>query len=404
MTTRTDTRTGTRTPTRTASRTRTATRTRSSSALRPESPTPTATETAPTVAATPTTDPEPCGQIAAPCESLAFGRFVVLSWQNGDTMSTVASDGAEQIFSLEWIPGDNFVDLVVTFPGDPPQSPLRFDGPVPTLERANVVGAMIAALNTSSLEASAPTVYQSRVHPPSHAGAVAYVPGNHAGCDVVDDLLPQHGACTPHGACCDRHDVCIDSHCGGPNDSGNVMSCLRNPFACSQPCLTCHVAVIGCFALFDPLPLGPGPAACCADGDCGELQRCIVDGKVMTDVNRCPTETPTPDVVATGAPTPTPPSTPTGAPVCGNGVRELLESCDGHDDVACPEACEADCACSGCGPGALLCNGVCATGCPSLEWLCCADGSVPANFPHPFCCAPSDSECRRNVGCANILH
>jgi len=33
-------------------------------------------------------------------------------------------------------------------------------------------------------------------------------------------------------------------------------------------------------------------------------------------------------------------------PVCGNGVREGTEQCDGNDDAACPGFCGAGCSCS----------------------------------------------------------
>lgn len=50
--------------------------------------------------------------------------------------------------------------------------------------------------------------------------------------------------------------------------------------------------------------------------------------------------------------------------VCGNGVLEAGEACDGTDDAACPGQCQADCTCAVppvCAPDG--CNGICPANC-----------------------------------------
>jgi hypothetical protein len=70
--------------------------------------------------------------------------------------------------------------------------------------------------------------------------------------------------------------------------------------------------------------------------------------------------------------------------VCGNGVREGTETCDGSDATACPGACLTDCTCPAatCGnnvrEGTEECDGTDATACPG-------DCQVDCTCPTPTC-------------------
>ena len=72
-------------------------------------------------------------------------------------------------------------------------------------------------------------------------------------------------------------------------------------------------------------------------------------------------------------------------PVCGNGVREGNESCDGGDDSACPGACDGSCSCPApvCGNGIVesgeVCDGASASACPT--GTCSSSCQCPA----PIC-------------------
>ena len=105
--------------------------------------------------------------------------------------------------------------------------------------------------------------------------------GNTSGCDQT------HGFdCGPNGKCCDIHDDCITQHCGGQGACGNVLGALEAAYGsspCSADCLQCHGAVVKCF--FDGSK--PGPSNCCADGNCGQSQECMISGRVITDPCRC---------------------------------------------------------------------------------------------------------------------
>jgi hypothetical protein len=104
---------------------------------------------------------------------------------------------------------------------------------------------------------------------------------NEAGCNLLHLF-----DCSRKGACCDVHDACISEHCSGQGDCGNLAAALVAGYTdrpCSPSCLQCHGAAAKCF-----LDDGePGEAKCCADGDCGKRQQCIIDGVVITDPCIC---------------------------------------------------------------------------------------------------------------------
>jgi hypothetical protein len=104
---------------------------------------------------------------------------------------------------------------------------------------------------------------------------------NEAGCNTIHVF-----DCSRKGACCDVHDACISEHCAGQGDCGNLGAALVAGYTsqpCSPACLQCHGAAARCF-----LDDGePGESRCCADGDCGRRQQCIVDDVVITDPCVC---------------------------------------------------------------------------------------------------------------------
>src|SRR6185295_14379370 len=94
--------------------------------------------------------------------------------------------------------------------------------------------------------------------------------------------------------------------CGGPvNDLGALVNCVS--------CVTSFKA--GCTDALSVPTLQSYPAVC----------------------NANPQATPT-----SGAPVPTPTSTPS---LCGNGVIDGGEACDGGNAAACPGACTSQCQC-----------------------------------------------------------
>jgi hypothetical protein len=104
---------------------------------------------------------------------------------------------------------------------------------------------------------------------------------NEAGCNLLHLF-----DCSRKGRCCDVHDACISEHCSGQGDCGNLAAALVAGYTdspCSPSCLQCHGAAAKCF-----LDDGePGEAKCCADGDCGKRQQCIIDDVVITDPCIC---------------------------------------------------------------------------------------------------------------------
>lgn len=68
-----------------------------------------------------------------------------------------------------------------------------------------------------------------------------------------------------------------------------------------------------------------------------------------------------------------------GCPVCGNGVLEVGEQCDGSADSACPGTCVTSCVCGNdCGndalEGAEICDGIDDAACPGLCQVNCSCG------------------------------
>lgn len=120
--------------------------------------------------------------------------------------------------------------------------------------------------------------------PNSVAGNVT---GQNAGCD----RYPVSTSCDPTGpgVCCDIHDTCISRYCAPP-DSGNVLECWRRSFTdnpCSAACQACHDAVTACFGN-NPPGQPRGPSTCCGPPNvCGQLQQCILNGRVETDACVC---------------------------------------------------------------------------------------------------------------------
>ena len=227
---------------------------------------------------------DPCDQVTGPCKSVIVGSTVIYSTETNGIISTVvrrlpsgAGDGDDTVFTLEWRPAGALVDAVLTFPALTPLRILQQVTAPATLDAANRVAALIHYLNSAG-------------------------PGNHAGCDVIDSVFPEIGACSAYGKFCDEHDACIDRSCRG-TDSGSVLDCfareaelvtcafvLRPSCAvirlCSPECHQCHEKVVRDFLSGSP----PGPSACCpnhVNRDCGKPQLCIVDNEVITDPSRC---------------------------------------------------------------------------------------------------------------------
>ncbi len=194
--------------------------------------------------------------------------------------------------------------------------------------------------------------------------------GNHAGCDDID-VTPGLISCgrgpfRGKGGCCDVHDACISAHCTGCNDSGNVVKCLRpgGTWDCSAACTACHEAVLACF-----LDVGEhGESACCARGDCGVPQQCLVDDVVVTDACAC-SEAGVASVdgcapcVANGAP-----ATP-DAPCC-SGLT-----------------CGATCCGAPGAAGACAADGDCREGAACAEGRCCAPAGAAAGDGACLCCS-----------------
>ncbi len=80
------------------------------------------------------------------------------------------------------------------------------------------------------------------------------------------------------------------------------------------------------------------------------------------------------------------PTTCAASAVCGDGVAESPEACDGADDATCPGLCQGDCSCGPfCGNGTVdpgeQCDGTNASQCPGQ---CAADCTCPCTLPNPI--------------------
>ena len=150
-------------------------------------------------------------------------------------------------------------------------------GPAVTLDGtpADAVGVSRAALllhrhGTTEIE---------ELEKPLYTGANTL--DNTSGCDQLHKF-----DCGPIGKCCDVHDECINASCGGQGGCGNVLLALQAAYTgtpCSETCLRCHGAVVTC--MFGGSL--PGPSNCCEDGNCGQAQECMIDGRVITDPCTC---------------------------------------------------------------------------------------------------------------------
>ncbi len=244
----------------------------------------------------PRPDPDPCDQIGAPCASAAVGPYVMVTVPDGDDVLTTATHRTGDVTLLRWTPVDaDAADLVLGVAGGPSMDPIRIDAGMPTLEGANVLAAVALLLDT-------PDAVEVKALLPARKPSE-----NHAGCDPAE--LMSWADCSPAGKCCDLHDGCIWEECTGPNDStdlrncaakaldylsclaggGSAEDCLRAFPQCSPRCSGCHALAVACFALSFKFSLfAAGPSACCARGDCGQLQKCIINGVVQTKDSQCP--------------------------------------------------------------------------------------------------------------------
>jgi hypothetical protein len=241
----------------------------------------------------PRPQPDPCIEFGEPCESAVIGPYTMVSVPDGDGVLTTASHTNAEALELRWVAvGGDAVDLVISTPDGPSIEPLQVGAGIPSLRAANVLAAVVLVLNTRAQQ-------DGKV-----AGAAPDSDGNHAGCDPNGWM--GWADCSSCGACCDEHDACIDSNCGGTDDSGDLRECVGRELAysicqldpmaedcdslprCSEDCMACHRSVVACFSpCLDAFDTGPGPSNCCSRDDCGEPQQCIFDGVVETDADRC---------------------------------------------------------------------------------------------------------------------
>ena len=242
-------------------------------------------------------DPDPCAQAGGPCESALIGPYTMVSAPDADDVMTTATHRDGEVMVLRWTPvvDTDAADLTISDSRGFAVDPIRIDAGMPTLKGANVLAGVTLLLNT--LEAA-----QMNARAPKRGPSE-----NHAGCDPAE--LMSWADCGDAGKCCDLHDGCIWEECLGDNDHTDMRDCLRQAFdylacrafgdtpescleqfpQCGGRCSGCHALVVACFALSFKFSLfAPGPSACCARGDCGQPQKCIINGVVMTRAGECP--------------------------------------------------------------------------------------------------------------------
>jgi hypothetical protein len=197
--------------------------------------------------------------------------------------------------------------------------------------------------------------------------------GNAAGCDDID-VTPGLVSCGrgpfaagPHkGGCCEVHDACISTHCTGCGDSGNVVKCLApgSDWDCSDACTACHRAVLSCFLDADD----HGDATCCANGDCGRLQQCLIDDVVVTDACAC-SQAGVPSVDACEPCVPN-----------GRAVDPTTPCCSG---VTCGDTC-----CGAAGhPGTCAAKSDCGDAYDCVDGVCCVPAGQPGDAGVCLCCS-----------------
>jgi len=233
--------------------------------------------------------PQPCPNPADPCVGATSCDRQTVDDEQVVTGSTATGyhtviDGSAGSAQIEW----TVAGASTSFRYSPPGGVF---GPSITIDAvpADVVGVSRAAM----------LLHRSRVtSSPAFAYTGPNTLSNTSGCDQLHAF-----DCGPIGKCCDVHDDCINEHCGGQGDCGNVIGALEasyGPSPCSPDCLQCHGAVVKCF--FDGSH--PGASDCCEEGDCGRPQECMINGRVITDPCHCRDQgitsvTPCPDTCLT---------------------------------------------------------------------------------------------------------
>lgn len=226
-----------------------------------------------------TTGPDdPCA-IGADCDQQAFGELEVSTAASESGYRSVIT-GPVGTAEVSWsISGEQ-----TTFryqPSDGVLGPeVTIDGKPTDPAGAGRAAALLYSYDVASRSASKTLAPQ--VDPTT---AVRYTGpngvDNTAGCDQIHFV-----DCGTKGACCDAHDDCINEFCGGQSGCGNVLHALQAGYTnqpCNPSCLQCHGAVVRCF--WDGID--HGPSHCCAAGDCGQSQQCMIAGVVITDPCAC---------------------------------------------------------------------------------------------------------------------
>jgi hypothetical protein len=209
---------------------------------------------------------DPCNG-AASCDRRSVGEDEVVTGST-DTGYRTVIQGPAGVAEIVWTVSGASTSFQYRPPGGAP-------GPAVTVAGtpADAAGVSNAALLLHRSRATATGVTAAYTGPNTLS--------NTSGCDQLHEL-----DCGPIGKCCDVHDECINAHCGGQGECGNVIGALEaayGPAPCSADCLECHGRVVKCF--FDGSH--PGPSDCCEGGDCGRSQECMIDGRVITDPCRC---------------------------------------------------------------------------------------------------------------------